>query len=329
MTKIPMSPTWLGLIIGTFVGWNVNAQMSIGVVPHVDSSSANRVMTVPFVTVRAIEQNKKGLRYYGTERGEASVGDCTVALDARKNQQIIGLQQHTLDEVLDRFSGLDGQVAIYIHGYNVAFEQSCREAALLQERVGLEGRLLLFSWPADGNAASYLRDVGDIEWSVVPLRDLLLTLADRFGSQNIDLIGHSLGAKGVVDAVSAYGEVRGRDSMLGRLILIAPDLDSDIFVRDFATFGELASAVTVYVSAQDRALRTSRNVSNAPRVGEGGVELSELDGIDVVEVSQRRWKFSSGHLYHLEDENVAEDLREVLSGPPLTSGWRTISSERN
>jgi esterase/lipase superfamily enzyme len=117
--------------------------------------------------------------------------------------------------------------------------------------------------------------------------------------------------------------------MFGRLILIAPDLDGDIFVRDFATFGELASAVTVYVSAQDRALRTSRTVRNEPRVGEGGVDLSQLDGIDVVEVSQRRWTFSSGHLYHLEDDNVAVDLREVLSGPPLTSGWRTISSERN
>ena len=329
MTKIPVNPTWLGLIIGTFAGWNVNAQMSIGVVPHVDSSSANRVMTVPFVTVRAIEQNKKGLHYYGIERGEASVGYCTVALDARKNRQIIGLQQNTLDEVLDRFSGLDGKVAIYIHGYNVAFEQSCRDAALLQERVGLEGRLLLFIWPSDGNAASYLRDVGDIEWSVVPLRDLLVTLVDRFGPQNIDLIGHSLGAKGVVDAVSAFGEVRGRDVMLGHLILIAPDLDSDIFVRDFATFGELASAVTVYVSAQDRALRTSRNVRNEPRVGEGGIDLSQLDGIDVVEVLQRRLIFSSRHLYHLKDENVAEDLREVLSGPPLTSEWRTISSGQN
>lgn len=329
MIKIPMNPTWLGLIMGTLVGWNVNAQAPIGLVPHADNSSVNRAMTVPFVTVRAIEQNRKGLRYYGRERGEASVGDCTVDLDLRKNRQIFGLEQRTLDEVLDRFAVPDGRVAVYIHGYNVDFEQACRDAALLQERAGLEDRLLLFSWPANGNVMSYLRDAGDLEWSISPLRDLLVTLADRFGSQNVDLIGHSMGARGVVDAVSAFGEVRGRDSMLGRLILIAPDLDGDIFVRDFAKFGELASAVTVYVSAQDRALRTSRNVSSEPRVGEGEVDLSELDGIDVVEVSQRRWKLRSGHMYHLQDEDVAEDLREVLSGPPLTSGWRTINIGRN
>ena len=328
MTKIPMNPTWLGLILGTLVGWNVDAQVPIGVGPHADDPSANRV-TVPFVTVRAIEQNKKALRYYGPERGEASVGDCTVALDARKNRQIIALHQRTFDEVLDHFAGSGGHVAAYIHGYNVSFEQSCRDAALLQKRVGLEGRLLLFSWPSDGKAASYLRDVGDIEWSVLPLRDLLLTLADRFGSQNIDLIGHSLGAKGVVDAVSAFGEVRGGAGKLGRLILIAPDLDSDIFIRDFAKVGELVSAVTVYVSTQDRALRASRQVRSEPRLGEGGMGLSELDGIDVVEVSQRRWTWGSGHLYHLRDEIVAEDLREVLSGPPRTLGWRTINGGRN
>ena len=152
---------------------------------------------------------------------------------------------------------------------------------------------------------------------------------DRFGSQNIDLIGHSLGAKGVVDAVSAFGEVRGGVGLLGRLILIAPDLDGDTFIRDFAEFGELASAVTVYVSAQDRALRASRSVRSEPRLGEGGMDLSELDGIDVVEVLQRRWRWSSGHVYHLQDEIVAEDLREVLSGPPRTSGWRTINGGRN
>ncbi len=170
MTKIPVNPMWLGLIMGTLVGWNVNAQVPIGVVPDADNPSANRVVTVPFVTVRAIAQNKKGLRYYGTGRGEASVGDCTVALDARKRRQIIALQQRTLNEVLDRFTESDGHVAVYIHGYNVAFEESCRQAALLQERVGLDDRLLLFSWPADGNVVSYLRDAGDIEWSILPLR---------------------------------------------------------------------------------------------------------------------------------------------------------------
>jgi len=325
MAKMSMNPTWLALILGSLVGGNVCAQVPIGAAPHASSSSASRE-TVPFVTVRAIEQSRKGFRYYGLERGETTAGDCAVDLDARKNRQIIALQQLALNDVLDQLAVWTGRVAVYLHGYNTTFERSCREAALFQERVGLEGRLLLFGWPAEGKVTGYLRDVGDLEWSVLPLRDLLLTLVDRFGSNNVDLIGHSLGAKGVIDALIALGELRGGNSVLGRVILIAPDLDGDIFVRDFARFRNVASTVTVYVSAQDRALKASRNVRSEPRLGEGGMDVSGLDGIDVVEVSQRRWKFGSGHTYHLDDESVAQDLREVLSGQPRPLGRRTINA---
>ena len=323
VNSIPANPPWFGLILSALVSWHVDAQVPIGVMPPADDPAANRV-TVPFVTVRSIEQDEKALRYYAQGRGDVSAGDCTVDLDAKKRAQILGLEARTLDEVLDRVAESSGNVAVYVHGYSVTFEQACRDAALLQERVGLEGRLLFFSWPANGKASNYLRDVGDLEWSVVPLTNLLLTLIDRFGSQNIDVLGHSLGARAVLDAVAAQSEARGGADVLGRLILIAPDVDSDIFRRDFANFGSLASAVTVYVSGEDRALKASRRVSGEPRLGEGDLDLSALAGIDVVDVVQPRWTWKTGHAYHLENEAVADDLRATLSGAPRTTGSRMI-----
>jgi hypothetical protein len=295
----------------------------IGVAPKAAGSSTNRE-TVPFVTARGMEQQRKGSGYYGTKRGEVSAGDCTVDLDARKNRQIIGLVQLGLDEILDRYFALGSRVAVYVHGYNTSFEEACRQAALLQERVRLEQRLLLFSWPTEANVMGYLGDIGDVEWSALALRDLLLTLVDRFGSTNVDVIGHSLGARAVVDAVTGVGQIRGKGT-LGRVILIAADLDADVFVRDYASFSETPSVVAVYVSPQDRALKASRNVRDQPRLGEGRVDLSSLPGLDVVEVLQSNWIFwGTHHLYHLNNDAVVADLREVLSGPPHKSGSRTI-----
>jgi esterase/lipase superfamily enzyme len=325
MRKTSMKSAWL--VVGILAAWNAHAQVPIGTVPLSNGPTSDLVV-VPFVTVRAVEQDRKERRYFGSERGAASAGECMVSLDARKKRQTLAVRQRAFDETLNHFAETGGHVTVYVHGYNVSFEQSCREAAALQERVGLQDKLLLFSWPSNGKFASYLSDVGDIEWSVPLLQDLILTIVDRFGAQNIDVIGHSLGAKAVVDAMRLLEDVRGEIGVLGRMILIAPDLDGDIFLRNFTDLSEAVSVTTVYVSPQDRALKASRKVRSEPRLGEGSVDLSQIDGIDVVEVSQRRWRFSSRHLYHLEDDKVAEDLGAVLSGPPRPTGSRTIFSGR-
>jgi len=313
-------------IVYALVGCTAHAQAPIGFASQGDAASANRE-TVPFVAVRAIEQDRKGFRYYGSARGEMSAGVCTVDLDARTNRQILELQQHGLDDVLDRFFASGSPVIVYVHGYNVSFDESCRDAALFQQRLGLEHRLLFFSWPAEGKMMGYLRDVGDLAWSVVPLRDLLVTLIDRFGSRNVVLIGHSLGAKGVVDAATALGDVPGARE-LGHVVLIAPDIDGDVFIRDFAGLRAVASTVTAYVSPEDRVLKASRNLRDDPRLGESVVGLSELPGIDVVDVMQGFWPRGSGHLYHLQSRAVAEDLREVLSGSPHSAGRRVVDAGR-
>ena len=62
--------------------------------------------------------------------------------------------------------GDNGNVVIYIHGYKIDFEKSCRRSAVFQRALGLQDRLLLFSWPADGNMLKYTWDEADLIWSV-------------------------------------------------------------------------------------------------------------------------------------------------------------------
>jgi esterase/lipase superfamily enzyme len=299
-----------------------SAQAPIGLVPK-EVGPSPKVQTVPYVTARAVERNKKDVDYYGARRGALSAGECTVDLNARRSHQVIGLQARDLGEIVNGFLTAEGRVVVYVHGYNVSFEESCRQAARFQYNVGLEQRLLLFSWPAETKLMGYVGDIGDVEWSVLPLKNLLLMLVERYGPKSVDVVGHSLGARAVFDAATAVGAARGA-ATLGRVILIAPDLDADVFVRDYAAFSDAASAISVYVSPQDRALKASRDVSREPRLGEGGTDLSGLPKLDVIEVIQWRWIWGSHHDYHLRNTDVVNDLREVFSGPPHASGSRTI-----
>jgi pimeloyl-ACP methyl ester carboxylesterase len=312
----------LPLLLFVLCSADAHSQVAIGLKPRAGDVSMHREI-VPYVTARAIEQNRHALEYYGQRRGELSAGDCTVDLGAPERHQIIGLEQRGIDEIIGRFGEAAGHVVVYVHGYNVSFEDGCRQAALFQDRVRLEQRLLLFSWPAEAKLMGYLGDTGDVEWSVVPLRNLLVSLLDRYGPNNVDVVGHSLGARAVVAAVNGVGGSPSAGK-LGRVVLVAPDLDADVFMRDYGSFSEGASTIVVYVSPQDRALKASRNVRNEQRLGEGGTDLSSLPRLDVVEVVQWRWIWGSQHHYHLHNEAVIVDLRKVLSGPPHLEGSRTI-----
>lgn len=310
------------LLVALLTCAGASAQVPIGLVPT-EVNTSQKVQTVRYVTARAVERTKKSIAYYGTRRGELSAGECTVDLDARKNREVVGLQARELGETLNRSFAAEGRVIVYVHGYNMSFEDACRRAALFQYNLRLEQRLLLFSWPAAAKVMGYVGDIGDVEWSVLPLKNVLLMLVDRYGPKSVDVVGHSLGARAVFDAATAVGAARG-PATLGRVILLAPDIDADVFVRDYAAFSEAATAASVYVSPQDRALKASRDVSHQLRLGEGATDLSALPRLDVVKVIQWRWLWGSHHDYHLHDSDVVNDLSEVLSGPPHLLGSRTI-----
>ena len=327
---IRVRPGWRGLIaaLAALFVRGADAQVPFEADYGVDDAPEHATI-VPFFSVRAIESDRDGRGFYGSERGGSTAGICAVDLDVRRKRQFLGFRQRSIDQILDSLASADDGVVIYVHGYNVSFETSCRDAAMLQTQVGLEGRLLLFSWAAESKVASYIRDVGNMAWSVPLLEALLVDLGTRVAPLRTSLIGHSLGAKGVVDALAALAATPERIEQPGRVILIAPDLDLDTFLRDFGDRTDAASMITVYASGQDRALKASRNIRDQPRLGEGSLDFLTLDGVDVVDVLQPRWRFGTGHNYHLTEPAIFADLRAVLTGPPRRRGSRSITIERN
>jgi esterase/lipase superfamily enzyme len=184
--------------------------------------------------------------------------------------------------------------------------------------------LLLYSWPASSNYLNYLRDVVDLDWNNPYLIETLTELSARFGPRNLDLIGHSLGARGLVRAMAEM-HVAGQPAF-ATLTLIAPDVDRDLFVRELATLQQMAGQVTVYVSANDRALGVSRRANGYPRAGQAAAGL-DYPGIDLVDVTGIDVNGFSGHIYHLRGAAVAEDLRRVLGTANGAARFERVSVE--
>ena len=211
-------------------------------------------------------------------------------------------------------------LVLYVHGYNINFQKSCRRAALAQHNLGLADRLLLFSWPADGNAFNYLHDVADMEWSARHLATLISELVDRLGAGRVHLMGHSLGARGLVRALE-------RDQSwpaVASITLIAADMDAALFRDDLFWLHQRADRINVYVSGHDRAMKASRQLNGNLRLGAAMEIAQQTDplppNVAVVDVTPSGTHEVSGHLYHLFNPAVVTDLSARLGDSAPVSG---------
>ena len=270
------------------------------------------VIELPFVTNRAIEINWRDQRYYGNELGGLSGGRCAVGLEAGNDGEgeLIGTQSSTvLKTVAELEPYRDAGIVVYFHGYYEDFERSCRRAATFKRRLALDDGFLLFSWPANSTPLTYADDVADLEASTPVFLEFLNELGRRHGAENISIVGHSLGTRGLVRALKEWPEGEGR---FRNLVLIAADIDREQFVEAAPILKEHIEEITVLVSDRDLALRVSETVNSAPRLGQSdGVVVDGITFYDVTEIADQHL---TGHIYHLRNDSVVDIIRSVLSG---------------
>ena len=288
---------------------------------------------VAFITLRNKTDDSDPEDTFGGRRDRLRTGHCTV-----KFSPIWGLQEiagaapfyipdetseltevHEIPEdrfweEIDAFTQRnDGNIVLYIHGYNVGFAKSCRRAALFQRALGLHDRLLLFSWPADGNLLKYTWDESDLLWSVHYLKQVIDKIAARVGDGRLDIVAHSLGARGAVQALSRMTDTTTQRQFIKELVLVAPDIDTDVFQQQLPSIRGLAHRITIYVSDRDKALRVSREVHGYPRLGQAGEDLTVLEGVETIDISGIAARRFSGHIYHLFNPAVIDDLTILLN----------------
>lgn len=131
-------------------------------------------------------------------------------------------------------------------------------AASIQAELGLSGRLLLFSWPTNNNSWSYRGDLRNLSRVHDPLMRVVTQMQETVSAENITLIGHSLGAKGMVEALIRMRPPDGSQQRIDKLILLAPDIAREEFLMQSDALQRRVGKIVVFESSRDRALKLSR-----------------------------------------------------------------------
>lgn len=294
--------------------------------------------TVAFITLRNKTGNSKATEYFGDDRDIRRAGHCLLSRTPLKALQTIAenapfyipndivdldkIEERSMEDFWRELEQTRGarRPVLYTHGYFIDFERGCKRASIFRASQGLTGRFVLFSWPSDGAILNYTGDESDLYWSVAPLAQTLTDMVEHFGAGGFDVTAHSLGTRGVFLAlVQMTGTEQVTKPLINELVLIAADIDIGIFKQYLPRIRPLARNITIYVSANDTPLAISRQVHGYPRLGETGAHLDGLTGVDIIDLSGIPVRSPSGHVYHLYNDIVANDLFQLLdSGKPAS-----------
>lgn len=206
-----------------------------------------------------------------------------------------------------------GDAIVFLHGYNVSFE----DAAICAAQVGADlnvpgGMMAFFSWPSRGRYLGYLADEATIEASEAQITAFLEAFVANAGARRVHLIAHSMGNRGLLRAVNriAANVVRQAGKPFGQIILAAPDVDRRIFETLHQAYPTVAERTTLYVSGRDHAVRSSRLIHAMDRVGLTP-PVTVLPEIDTVSVTKVDLSFL-GHGYVAGCRPVLTDMHQVL-----------------
>jgi len=177
---------------------------------------------------------------------------------------------------------------VFVHGFNVSFEEAAVRAAQIAADLSFDGTVVLFTWPSAASVTSYLRDLQAARNAGYHFVRLLRGTVPAALPDRVHLLAHSMGSEVVAKAVSL---LTAADSglRLGQVVLAAPDVDSRVFRREtLPVLGAHAARVTLYASSDDEALRASRALSGVWRLGLGGDSLTVVEGMDTIDATRVR-----------------------------------------
>jgi esterase/lipase superfamily enzyme len=302
-----------------------------------------RTVELFFATTRAVEDKGR----FGRDRGDLSFGIADVAIppnhvigrneqpsmfrfewseNERKHIALRGTETLDDDTFLQQLNAAidrspERRLMIFVHGYNVDFPEAARGLAQFSTDLKFDGPVLLFSWPSQDSLMSYAVDATNADWSQTHLTRVLTEVLDRTDAAQIVLIAHSMGSATMTRAYITIASERPLDIYrVQQMILVAPDMDADIFRHEVAPrLARAYTPVTLYASSGDRALMASKTFNGYPRAGDSGRGLVVVPGVETVDASDASRGFL-GHSYFMEDRRIMEDIYAIL-----TSGQRSDS----
>ncbi|HEV7310883.1 alpha/beta hydrolase [Ensifer sp.] len=180
----------------------------------------------------------------------------------------------TLDEAKSWFVQHDvgGNAFVFVHGFNNRYEDSVYRLAQIVHDSDVQATPVLFTWPSRANVFDYNYDKESTNYSRTALEDILKKLSDAPKVKSITILAHSMGTWLTMESLRQMGIRDGNvPRKIENVILASPDIDLDVFAKQFVEMGKKRPKFTIFVSQDDRALALSSFISG---------DVSRLGAID-------------------------------------------------
>ena len=222
-----------------------------------------------------------------------------------------------VNKLRNSFASADARDAlIFVHGYNVSFEDAARRAAQISVDLKFPGRTLMYSWASAADPRWYTVDEDTIEVSCKYFEEFFQLVLSEIGAREVHVIAHSMGNRALMNALKRLdpSKLPLGAATLCQVIFAAPDIGRDKFIQLAEAFSGRAQRCTLYASSRDIALKASRAVHGYPRAGEAGTSLVVVDGVDTIDASQVDTSLISlHHSYFGSKRSILSDMFSLIA----------------
>jgi esterase/lipase superfamily enzyme len=220
-----------------------------------------------------------------------------------------------------------GHALVFVHGFNNTYEDSVFRLAQIVHDSGMQATPILFTWPSRASLFGYEYDKESTNYSRTAFEQSLRVLAEDPEVKDITILAHSMGTWLAMESLRQMGIRDGHvESKIHNVILASPDIDIQVFAKQYVEMGSPKPKFTIFVSQDDRALAASSLITG--RVARlGGINPAaepyrtklEQAGITAIDLTKVKSGDSMNHGKFAESPEIVQLIgQRLMTGQPLT-----------
>nr|WP_200997132.1 alpha/beta hydrolase [Rhizobium rhizogenes]QCL10180.1 hypothetical protein pC6.5b_286 [Rhizobium rhizogenes] len=220
-----------------------------------------------------------------------------------------------------------GHALVFVHGFNNKYEDSVFRLAQIVHDSGMKATPILFTWPSRASLFGYEYDKESTNYSRTAFEQSLRVLAADPNVKDITILAHSMGTWLAMESLRQMGIRDGHvNSKIHNVILASPDIDIQVFAKQYVEMGSPKPKFTIFVSQDDRALAASSLITG--RVARlGGIDPTaepyrtklEQAGITAIDLTKVKSGDSMNHGKFAESPDIVQLIgQRLMTGQPLT-----------
>ncbi|ANL32262.1 UNVERIFIED_ORG: esterase/lipase superfamily enzyme [Rhizobium esperanzae] len=226
-----------------------------------------------------------------------------------------------------------GHALVFIHGFNNTYEDSVFRLAQIVHDSKMQATPVLFTWPSRAEITAYQYDKESTNYSRTALEQALRTLAADPDVKDITIMAHSMGTWLAMESLRQMGIRDGHvNSKIHNVILASPDIDIQVFAKQYAEMGEPHPKFTIFVSQDDKALAVSSFITGrVSRLGainpaeEPYRSKLEKAGITAIDLTKVKTNDRLNHGKFAESPEIVQLIgQRLMTGQTLTDSKVTL-----